>query len=71
MGDAVRRVVVLVMSLWDNYDAHMQWLDGIMPPGLTKEGSMRESCDLNGGDHDQIENQYPNSNVKFSNIRTG
>ena len=32
---------------------------------------MRGSCDPNGGDPDQIENQYPNSNVKFSNIRIG
>ena len=71
MGDAVGRGVVLVMSLWDVHDAHMQWLDGIMPPNSIKEGSMRGSCDPNGGDPDQIENQYPNSNVKFSNIRIG
>ena len=41
MGDALGRGVVLVMSLWDDHDARMQWLDGVMPAGSTKEGSMR------------------------------
>ena len=71
MGDALGRGVVLVMSLWDDHDANMQWLDGVAPKGSTKEGSMRGSCDPNGGDPDQIENQYPNANVDFGNIRTG
>ena len=31
MGDALGRGVVLVMSLWDDHDARMQWLDGVMP----------------------------------------
>ena len=58
MGDALGRGVVLVMSLWDDHDANMQWLDGVTPKGSTKEGSMRGSCDPNGGNPDQIENQY-------------
>jgi len=27
MGEAMRRGMVLVMSLWDDYEAQMDWLD--------------------------------------------
>ncbi len=33
MGEALKRGMVLVMSLWDDYGTHMKWMDGVFPPG--------------------------------------
>jgi cellulose 1,4-beta-cellobiosidase len=31
MGEALRRGLVLVMSIWDDHDANMLWLDSDYP----------------------------------------
>ncbi len=32
MGEALKRGMVLVFSLWDDSGSHMKWLDGVFPP---------------------------------------
>jgi cellulose 1,4-beta-cellobiosidase len=49
MSDAIGRGLVLVMSIWDDGDSHMQWLDGTTPPGSTKLGAARGTCPPNSG----------------------
>lgn len=46
MSDAIGRGLVLVMSIWDDGDSHMQWLDGTVPAGSTKPGAARGTCPL-------------------------
>ena len=65
MSDALGRGVVLVMSLWDDKSANMLWLDSTYPVGSTQIGATRGSCSTDSGHPDQVENQYPNSYVKF------
>ena len=71
MDNAFRRGVVLLMSFWDDHDVYMQWLDRIIAQNSIQETSMKIPCDRNGGDPYKIENKYPYSNVRFSNIRIG
>jgi len=73
MGEALDRGMVLVMSLWDDYAAYMLWLDSdyptIAPP--TQPGVPRGSCSISSGRPSDVENNDPNSYVKFSNIKWG
>jgi cellulose 1,4-beta-cellobiosidase len=71
MSDALGRGVVLVMSLWDDKESYMLWLDSTFPAGSTAVGSARGSCPTTSGRPDDVESQYPNSYVKYSNIRVG
>jgi len=71
MSDALGRGVVLVMSLWDDKASNMLWLDSTFPVGSTEAGAVRGSCSVDSGRPDQVESQYPNSYVKYSNIRVG
>lgn len=50
MGEAFKRGMVLVMSLWDDHDANMLWLDGDYPlnrdpkdPGVKRGPCSRDS----------------------------
>jgi len=72
-GDAVERGVVLVMSLWDDHTAYMLWLDSDYPLDKpnTQPGISRGACARDSGHPDEVERDYPNSSVKFSNIRFG
>ncbi len=49
MSNAISRGLVLVMSIWDDGDSHMQWLDGTTPPGSNKPGATRGTCPPNSG----------------------
>ena len=71
MSDAIGRGLVLVMSIWDDGDSHMQWLDGTTPAGSTKPGAARGTCPPNSGIPSEVESQYPNAYVKYSNIKVG
>jgi len=72
-GAALGRGVVLVMSLWDDHTAHMLWLDSNYPLDrpANQPGVARGPCPTTSGVPKDVENQYPNSYVKFSNIRVG
>jgi cellulose 1,4-beta-cellobiosidase len=73
LGAALDRGMVLVMSLWDDHSVYMLWLDSNypvnQPPSLP--GIARGPCATSSGRPTDVESQYPNSNVKFSNIKYG
>ena len=71
MGKAMKNGMVLVMSIWDDHDADMLWLDSTYPTDKTTIGGPRGSCPITSGVPSDVENQYPNSNVKFSDIKFG
>jgi cellulose 1,4-beta-cellobiosidase len=73
MGDALGRGMVLVMSLWDDHEAHMLWLDSNYPTTVSPNtpGISRGACPTTSGVPADVESQHPNSNVIFSNIRYG
>jgi len=73
MGASLARGMVLVMSLWDDHAAHMLWLDSNYPTTVppSQPGIARGNCSTSSGVPSQVESQYPNSNVIFSNIRSG
>jgi len=73
VGNSLANGMVLVMSLWDDHAAHMLWLDSDYPVNATatKPGIARGMCSTSSGVPSQVESQYPNSNVKFMNIRYG
>ncbi|KAK8230674.1 cellobiohydrolase I [Phyllosticta capitalensis] len=73
MGDALDRGMVLVLSLWDDHEQNMQWLDGAYPRGAPedKPGVKRGTCPRDGGKPSEVEQQQPNAQVVYSNIRSG
>jgi len=73
MGDAMNEGMVLVMSLWDDHEAHMLWLDSNYPTNASAAtpGVARGPCPITGGVPADVERDHPNANVKFSNIKFG
>lgn len=73
MGDSMSRGHVLVMSLWDDYDVNMLWLDSTYPTDATNStpGAYRGTCPTTSGDPAYVEANYPSSYVKYFNIRYG
>jgi cellulose 1,4-beta-cellobiosidase len=73
MADQFDRGMALVLSLWDDEAVHMLWLDSNYPPTSpsSQPGVARGTCDPNGGDPATLRKQYPNSSVKYSNIKFG
>jgi len=71
MGDAMKNGMVLVMSLWDDHDANMLWLDSTYPKDKTSWGGPRGSCPTDSGVPADVQRKYPNSHVKYSDIRIG
>ncbi|KAF1327778.1 putative glycosyl hydrolase family 7 protein, partial [Globisporangium splendens] len=73
MGKALQKGVVLAMSLWTDHEAHCLWLDSSYPLNRspTEPGVARGSCPITSGKPAEVETQYPESTVKYSNIRVG
>lgn len=73
MGEAMKRGMVLVMSLWDDHEAFMLWLDSIYPPEATGDepGTLRGPCSTDSGRPEDVEVEQPDATVYFSNIRFG
>ncbi|TFK96197.1 glycoside hydrolase, partial [Pterulicium gracile] len=73
MGKAFQAGMVLVMSLWDDHDAEMLWLDSNYP--LDKDaatpGVARGSCAADSGKPATVESVSANASVTFSNIKYG
>jgi cellulose 1,4-beta-cellobiosidase len=46
IGEALKRGMVLVLSLWDDNGAHMKWLDGLFPENAdpSKPGTTNGPC---------------------------
>jgi len=73
MGDAMNDGLVLVMSLWDDHAAHMLWLDSNYPTNASAStpGVSRGPCPTTSGVPADVERNFPNANVKFSNVKVG
>ena len=73
MGGSLDRGMVLVMSLWDDHAVHMLWLDSSYPPDKSPSapGVTRGTCPTSSGVPDQVESQYPDASVTYSNIKYG
>lgn len=64
--------MVLVLSLWDDYDVDMLWLDSTYPTNATgTPGAARGTCSTSSGDPKTVESQSPNAKVIYSDIRVG
>merc|ERR1712080_34828 len=73
MGDSLERGHVLVMSMWDDHDANMLWLDSNYP--LDKDPSVpgvnRGPCPEDSGVPADMEANYPDATVIYGKIRFG
>jgi len=73
VGTSFEKGMVLVMSLWDDHEVSMLWLDSAYPTTkpATQPGVARGACATSSGRPDDVEKNYPNSNVVYSNIKYG
>jgi len=73
LGQVLDRGMVLVLSLWDDHDVNMLWLDSDFPTDkpASDPGIARGSCSTSSGKPDDVESQYPSSNVKYFNLKYG
>ncbi|KAH9146604.1 hypothetical protein LEN26_004945, partial [Aphanomyces euteiches] len=73
LGDSLKRGLVLTMSLWTDNVAHVLWLDSTYPTNAsaTTPGVGRGTCDITTGVPKEVQAQYPDATVKYSNIRVG
>jgi len=73
MGRQMEQGMVLVLSLWDDHDVHMLWLDSDFPTDkpATQPGISRGPCSTDSGKPDDVESKSPDSSVKYGNIKFG
>ena len=73
MGQAFDQGMVLVMSVWDDHEANMLWLDSDYPldKDASQPGVSRGPCATSSGDPTTVESQSPDATVVFSNIKVG
>ena len=73
MSAALDHGMVLVMSLWDDHDVNMLWLDSNYPPDkpASDPGVARGTCPTTSGKPADVESQHPDASVTYSNIKYG
>jgi len=73
MGDQMKNGMVLVMSLWDDHDANMLWLDSNYPldKDPSEPGVNRGPCPEDSGVPADVEAEFPDATVIFSKVRVG
>jgi cellulose 1,4-beta-cellobiosidase len=73
LGESLDRGMVLVLSIWDDHDSHMLWLDSEFPLTQNRKlpGISRGPCSRSSGRPEEIEKLHPNSKVSFSNLKQG
>merc|ERR1719419_1740288 len=73
MGESMDRGQVLVMSLWDDHDVNMLWLDSDFPVDANPSdpGVSRGSCSRDSGDPTDMEANHGSATVKYFNIKIG
>merc|ERR1711988_1244772 len=73
MDKAMEHGMVLVLSLWDDHDVNMLWLDSNYPTDqpASKPGVARGTCATTSGKPSDVETNHPDASVTFSNIRYG
>ncbi|KAK4139078.1 glycoside hydrolase [Dichotomopilus funicola] len=72
INDALSKPLVLVMSIWDDHYSNMLWLDSSYPPEKAgTPGGDRGPCGQDTGVPADVESQFPDAKVIWSNIRFG
>jgi cellulose 1,4-beta-cellobiosidase len=73
VDDAFTAGAVLVVSLWDDHDVNMLWLDSNYPidADATQKGAYRGSCKVTSGAPSDVEKNIPNATIHFSGIKWG
>ena len=73
VDDAFTAGAVLVVSLWDDHDAKMLWLDSNYPSDAdaTQKGAYRGSCKVTSGAPTDVEKNILNATIHFSGIKWG
>jgi len=66
-----KKGMVLVLSMWDDHEANMLWLDSTYPVDGSGPGVKRGTCATTSGDPKDVEKNYPHSSVTYSNIKYG
>lgn len=62
--------VTLVLSMWDDIEVHMNWLDSVMGnDDPTVMGKKRGPCDPKLGDPDTLRTDHPKSHVRYSHFK--
>lgn len=69
----MERGMVLVLSLWDDHDVNMLWLDSDYPLDKpnSQPGVQRGPCSRTSGDPQEVESKYGDSTVKYMNVKVG
>jgi cellulose 1,4-beta-cellobiosidase len=69
---ALERGVTLVLSMWDDIDVHMNWLDSVMEgDDVSKPGNYRGPCDPSYGNPERLREKHPESHVSYYNFKYG
>ncbi|KAK7036087.1 glycosyl hydrolase family 7-domain-containing protein [Favolaschia claudopus] len=73
MGAALKKGMVLALSIWDDYEANMLWLDSDYPTNAsaTAPGVSRGPCSATSGDPKTVESTETSDYVIFSDIKLG
>ncbi|KAJ7069829.1 cellobiohydrolaseI [Mycena amicta] len=73
MGQALTKGMVLALSIWDDHEAGMLWLDADYPVNASASapGVSRGPCSATSGNPTTVESQQANASVTFSNIKIG
>jgi len=73
IGAAIKKGMVLVMSIWDDHTADMLWLDAPYPPtkDASSPGVTRGTCSASSGAPSDVESTSPGASVTYSNIKWG
>jgi len=71
MEAGLRNGMVLALSIWDDHNVNMLWLDSTYPTDSTKPGAARGTCPITSGDPKDVEANVPNASVVYSNIKVG
>jgi len=72
IGEAFKRGMTLVISLWDDIAVGMTWLDSVMEgddPSLP--GNSRGPCDPTVGKPEKVREAHPKAHYEVSNIKWG
>jgi cellulose 1,4-beta-cellobiosidase len=73
MGAGLAEGMVLVMSLWDDHNSNMLWLDSTYPTTASSStpGAARGTCDISSGAPTDVEANHADAYVIYSNIKVG
>jgi len=72
IGEALKRGMVLVMSMWDDIAFDMNWLDSYetkLDP--SKPGVRRGTCDPKDGDAKTLREKHPDSDYTITHLKWG